>query len=276
MPPKGSTGDGGFKVTEEMMSILGCSASELGEVLKALGFRLEQRPIVSKPAQPEESVAKDAAAALNGGTPPEAATPVVEAATPAPEAAAEPTPPVTPEEASAVTADPAPAEAEKFEEIWRPRRHQRSEHRSAGRRDRGREERQRHHHRKLPGTEAPPAEPGTAATVAVAGGSEAHQEPAQSERSQERSGRPRHENHRGEARNDRGPRKDAANRPRRPSDNRENRHGEGRRRDEPRRTPQMITAAPPKPASAEASSPFAALAALKAQMEKRSDDSGST
>jgi ATP-dependent RNA helicase SUPV3L1/SUV3 len=38
----------------------------------------------------------------------------------------------------------------------------------------------------------------------------------------------------------------------------------------------MITAAPPKPASAEASSPFAALAALKAQMEKRSDDSGST
>ena len=29
-PPKGATGDGGFKATPEMMSILGCSADELG------------------------------------------------------------------------------------------------------------------------------------------------------------------------------------------------------------------------------------------------------
>jgi ATP-dependent RNA helicase SUPV3L1/SUV3 len=33
MPPKGSTGDGGFKATDDMMSILGCSGEELGEVL---------------------------------------------------------------------------------------------------------------------------------------------------------------------------------------------------------------------------------------------------
>lgn len=43
-PPKGSTGDGGFTVTPDMMSILGCSPAELGNVLKALGFRLERKP----------------------------------------------------------------------------------------------------------------------------------------------------------------------------------------------------------------------------------------
>ncbi len=43
--PAGATGDGGFKATPDMMSILGCSPDELGEVLKALGFRLERRPL---------------------------------------------------------------------------------------------------------------------------------------------------------------------------------------------------------------------------------------
>ena len=67
MPPKGSSGDGGFIVTPEMMSILGCSADELGNVLKTLGFRVERRPkrmAVSAPpatsaeaAQPSETVA---------------------------------------------------------------------------------------------------------------------------------------------------------------------------------------------------------------------------
>ncbi len=47
-PPKGSTGDGGFTVTPEMMSLLGCSPDELGAVLRALGFRLDRRLI--KPA----------------------------------------------------------------------------------------------------------------------------------------------------------------------------------------------------------------------------------
>jgi ATP-dependent RNA helicase SUPV3L1/SUV3 len=42
-PPKGATGDGGFRTIPEMMSILGCSAAELGNVLKALGFRLDRR-----------------------------------------------------------------------------------------------------------------------------------------------------------------------------------------------------------------------------------------
>ena len=41
--PKGSTGNGAFIVTPEMMSILGCSSLELGNVLRALGFRSERR-----------------------------------------------------------------------------------------------------------------------------------------------------------------------------------------------------------------------------------------
>ena len=43
-PPRGSSGDGAFMVTPEMMSILGCSSAELGAVLSTLGFRSEQRP----------------------------------------------------------------------------------------------------------------------------------------------------------------------------------------------------------------------------------------
>jgi ATP-dependent RNA helicase SUPV3L1/SUV3 len=43
-PPRGSSGDGGFTVTPEMMSILGCSSTELGAVLATLGFQSETRP----------------------------------------------------------------------------------------------------------------------------------------------------------------------------------------------------------------------------------------
>ena len=49
-PPKGSTGDGGFVVIPEMMSILGCSPDELAPVLVSLGFRPERRPV--KKVQP--------------------------------------------------------------------------------------------------------------------------------------------------------------------------------------------------------------------------------
>ena len=51
--PEGATGDGGFIVTTDMMSILGCSSDELGSVLEALGFRKERRPIsVANGSQP--------------------------------------------------------------------------------------------------------------------------------------------------------------------------------------------------------------------------------
>ena len=41
--PPGATGDGGFRVVPELMSVVGCSGEEFASILKALGFRLERR-----------------------------------------------------------------------------------------------------------------------------------------------------------------------------------------------------------------------------------------
>ncbi|MEM7776827.1 MAG: helicase-related protein [Pseudomonadota bacterium] len=70
-PPRGATGDGGFTVTPEMMSILGCSTEELGEVLQALGFRSEKRP---RPKPVVVTAAdEDTAAVPSAATPDDAA-----------------------------------------------------------------------------------------------------------------------------------------------------------------------------------------------------------
>jgi len=55
-PPAGAVGRGGFKLQPEMMSIMGCSAEELGHVLFALGFRKERRPLAAKPAPAEAAL----------------------------------------------------------------------------------------------------------------------------------------------------------------------------------------------------------------------------
>ena len=49
-PPPGALGGGAFKVQPDMMAILGCSQDELNGVLKALGYRLERRPVTPQPA----------------------------------------------------------------------------------------------------------------------------------------------------------------------------------------------------------------------------------
>ena len=147
MPPKGATGDGGFRATPDMMSILGCRAEELGHVLKALGFRSDRRllaPAAPEAAAPEVVTAPesaDAAVPLANGELPttevvpataEPAIPAAEANPSTPEAAtagAEPAPipeaaeqgAVAPPAEAASTPVPAPP-AEKWEEIWRPRR----------------------------------------------------------------------------------------------------------------------------------------------------------
>ncbi len=61
-PPKGATGDGGFRVTPDMMSILGCSSSNVGEILQELGFRSERVPVkaVEPPAVVEKAVVETA------------------------------------------------------------------------------------------------------------------------------------------------------------------------------------------------------------------------
>ena len=122
-PPKGATGDGGFRATPDMMSILGCSADELGHVLKSLGFWAERKlvPPEVTPSEPVEAPApaEDAAAAAgivsNGAAEVAIEDPRDEAPPQAVEAAA----------AGGIAA-PAPSTVEpaveKWEEIWRPRR----------------------------------------------------------------------------------------------------------------------------------------------------------
>jgi ATP-dependent RNA helicase SUPV3L1/SUV3 len=83
--PEGATGDGGFRVTANMMSIIGCSGDEFASVLKVLGFSCERRPLAQQQEQ-EDAAGADAASAEQ-------------------------------------TADDAnETEAPAFDEIWRPRR----------------------------------------------------------------------------------------------------------------------------------------------------------
>ncbi len=123
-PLRGATGDGGFRATPDMMSILGCSASELGNVLRALGFWAERRRIAATVTEPAQAAVVE--------TPPAAAPGEVDGAAASDgdtAAMAEPAAPTAPAPATdlstAQVAAPAPAvepEADRWEEIWRPRR----------------------------------------------------------------------------------------------------------------------------------------------------------
>ncbi len=258
-PPKGATGNGGFRVTPDMMSILGCSSSDVGEILHKLGFRLERVPLV----RVEENLAPktaDAAPAAESATVADASPPA-EAVLPPPvgsesasqvEAAAEAAP-----EAVALAADeavqgagasgeavPAPAvEAEqertaaepKLDEIWRPRRLGRHS-------DRGRRR----------------------STGAVAG------EPAKSEVRPRREGKEsRHgEARSGDARHGDGHRKDSRQQHKR-YDRHERRQGAPGRREE---RPVRHSASPAPKAGIDPDSPFAALSSLKAALEKQGQE----
>jgi ATP-dependent RNA helicase SUPV3L1/SUV3 len=126
-PPKGATGDGGFKPTPEMMSILGCSAGELGNVLQALGFRQDRVRVTTAAAKPAEAPSIAAAGAENGAAAPDDTPPTVaqsEATAEQPASiAAEPANGT--DAASVATPEPAPSPipaTEEWAEIWRPRR----------------------------------------------------------------------------------------------------------------------------------------------------------
>jgi ATP-dependent RNA helicase SUPV3L1/SUV3 len=257
-PPRGATGEGGFKATPDMMSILGCSGSELGNVLKALGFRAERRraaPQVAAagadPVAPVEAAAEPASEPVAEAAAPAPAEPIAEAVAevPAPAVAAsaaelaagEPAPALA---AAGVTADvsaaldqPAAAplarepEAERWEEIWRPRRKGRAFEAEAERHQR--EHRPRHHVR----TEAPRTKPHA---------------PNQEGRLRH-DGKPRHDGNKG-----------------RPRQHDSRRKGHGKRED---RVRVPLQASPPAKAAAfDPDSPFAALSSLKAALEKRSQD----
>ncbi len=128
--PNGATGDGAFTATPEMMSILGCSPDELSGVLKALGFKLERRPINEDAATAETSAERDRASetAAAPEAPAEGPAGSSEESTNTPDEAAAAVSAGSPEESVCGEAK-ATEETQKFIEIWRPRRHQRGERR---------------------------------------------------------------------------------------------------------------------------------------------------
>jgi ATP-dependent RNA helicase SUPV3L1/SUV3 len=288
MPPKGATGDGGFTVIPEMMSLLGCSPEELAGVLKALGFRLDRRPIKPEAAtstpQAESATAESEAAPTTDVPPSSEAAPDTAAVTdsaPASEGAAEPpaaetateeaaadAPPAEAADAASAEATASPAAAEaapeaaaevaadevQYEEIWRPRRHQRGERRPE------RERHQRNSRRRgdrgaqaaAPSpSEAPAAQADTATKTPAEAANKPH--------------RP--------AREDRRPHGERGDREQRRRDGGGNRRGQpDRRRSDERRKPEVHTAAPPRRGGADPDSPFAALGALRDQLAKRSKE----
>ncbi|MFN3746614.1 MAG: helicase-related protein [Hyphomicrobiaceae bacterium] len=346
--PKGATGDGGFVIVPEMLSILGCSAEELGVVLRALGFHVDRRPApktmidpapTTPVAQPEtrpadgageheaeagatgeaaapEGLAVEVAEAAPGPsevTAAEAPREAAEAPTGPAEAAANDSPPPNevdeprpgaPEAAADAGPSPAAVEAgasaeappvaastpaeEVLIEIWRPRRRHRGDHRAVdGRTDRHGERHRRHG----PGGRRH-ERPAAPAPETTAGGEAASSGAAQAEERRDSGGR-RDRHQRG------GPQRprDSERREGRPDqqrgarEDRERRHGgkgqggEGRRdeRRDDRRPPReertpgyMRSAAPPKRTTIDPDSPFAALSALKLQLEKRGNETGSS
>lgn len=310
LPPKGATGDGGFRATDDMMSILGCSAEELGNVLKALGFRLERRPVAAAapapaampdapPAAEPEAETASAAASEDTSPPSEASEGVAaEADAPAEIAPAEAMP-EAPAATSAEAAAPASATEteQKFEDIWRPRRHRREDrHEGRGERPEGRGDRagRRHHHGKpgerrhggghgQPSAQTPAAADAATATPADATAQAAQQhgrdKPREGERrdrdrNRDRERQDRSQPHGGKSHGDRRDRQ--GDRPESGARGGGGRPGRGDRRDDRRgggRAPEVITAAPPKRAGIDPDSPFAKLAALKASLDKRGEGS---
>ncbi len=113
-PPKGSTGDGGFVVIPEMMSILGCSPEELGDVFRTLGFRLDRRPVKqAPPAEPVVESPPGVAAADAEAPSTEVAAEVAAAGTPTDAAVAGPLP-------DAPTSDPVAEPVETTAEASAP------------------------------------------------------------------------------------------------------------------------------------------------------------
>lgn len=272
-PPKGSTGDGGFTVTPEMMSLLGCSTEELGSVLRALGFRLDRRPIKSTP--PADATPADAPTVAEASD--NISSPAFNEPMPGPQPTAAELAAAPETAAIALASETAGAEEQKFEDIWRPRRHHKAEgHPGHHGKNRGRRHREQQQNRAKPApageavaTAAPAEEPGAAAASAVDGrepaGADGDRKPHRrwdgkpggKDRGRDRKPAERDHRHRDRSEHGRGP----------------DRHRGDRRREE--RTPEVRYAAPPKKA-ADPDSPFAALSALREALEKQGKEKSTT
>jgi ATP-dependent RNA helicase SUPV3L1/SUV3 len=283
--PAGTAGNGAFRLMPEMMSIMGCSAEELGNILLSLGYRKERR-LVKKPAPVKAEASQETAEAAA----PEAEAAVVEAPASAAEA---PTAEVQTETAAPETkaeAEPV-AEAEQteeYEEIWRVRRKSWHETHAGANREsqRGGGQDRRHgrdHNREGGGRpdrrngaragsgrpeQNKPAQSDQAGQTPQNAEGVSRQNPPNQERKREhgaQQGQGGQDGRRGGRTHDRGE------------------HGGKGRRQEPRRGgdrqqhnrgPRTIVSAPPRKSSdaINADSPFAALRQLKEKLERQAQD----
>ena len=311
-PPRGSTGEGGFTVLPEMMSILGCSPDELSAVLKALGFWNEKRlvkpaaviapstvvaeataqdtPTVETPAELAPSVVEtpeaiDAPVALEAAAP-DAAVPVTADAATAVEVA----PTVAAGDAVVAAATPVAPEEPKYEDVWRPRRphhHGRGEGRSEPRGERtpraARPDRSARYR--------PVQAPNAAAEGGIASATDGTPVPADATAARDGQRPPRRDGDQNRRR-DRGSEPVRAGeatksdaRPESRTDHRGGGRPDHRGSDRPRgnrdrdqrddrRGPKVITASPTKAGSV-SDSPFAALSALREQLANRGKEKNS-
>jgi ATP-dependent RNA helicase SUPV3L1/SUV3 len=269
--PPGAIAGGGFTVVSGMTSLTGASGEDFASILRSLGYRLERRPkpqepVAEPPPAPSESGAEESAAAeiasaellpaseARAGASPDAAagvetvlqpTPDLVVMTPQsnPDATAAP-PAATAAEAAAVTAPDPPAAEPAMIEVWRPgrpegRRQGRGQRRAAPRpagRHAGSRQPEQPAAAATGGETASP--PPTAETPAAAELAAKTGRPPRHRR--RHTGEHRHGEHRGEHRGDR-PQRDRERPPAKRFERREK--------------------------AADPNSPFAKLAALKAQLE---------
>jgi len=263
-PPRGATGDGGFRVTPDMMSILGCSSSDVGEILHKLGFRLERVPLArTEEKQTPELADAPAATADVTAVVEEGGAPAVETAPPAgpetasagePDAAvelaAEATVPIAEEVAEAAASEAvetpagepqhekAPEKAQgkvaepKLDEIWRPRRQGRHQDRAK---------------RRFAGAGEPAKDAKDEARPARRGSKDGRQDESRHKDSRQHKGHERRDRH-------------------------ERRQGPPARRDERPQRSFRHSASPATKGGIDPDSPFAALSSLKAALEKQSQD----
>jgi ATP-dependent RNA helicase SUPV3L1/SUV3 len=279
--PPGAVAGGGFTVVNGMTSLTGASGEDFASILRSLGYRMERRPKPAEPAQaaaPVEHAAVPVETAAPVASDPEVQTPStvegeaathesapevshdavqepVEAAlqppadfvTASPSAAVEETetaatPPSATAEASADTASEKPAEEPVMIEVWRPGRAARPE---GARRPRfKRREAGRH----KAAEQGAPRQPDEATAAVAAAPTESSPPSAESAATEQPHGKRHHRHQRRpkpEQRFDRPPRERDRERPARPP------RFERREREKA-----------PDP-----NSPFAKLAALKAQLE---------
>ncbi len=60
--PSGAIGDGSFRASPELMSVVGCSGEDFASILQALGFRRERRKLAAPAEAPEANAAEAPAA----------------------------------------------------------------------------------------------------------------------------------------------------------------------------------------------------------------------